>query len=132
MKGHLTSTTNEVVARLNKDWAADVRAYDEVYRHILMMSDALSDGIVKQFPNKFGSGVTSTTGKTRRRSAGGRLLRRSRLPLDSFDLFGQLALFGREPLVVFGEFAVLPRQRFVLAAQGLSLHLLEERYPLLE
>ena len=63
MKGHLTSTTNEVVARLNKDWAADVRAYDEVYRHILMMSDALSDGIVKQFPNKFGGGVASTTGR---------------------------------------------------------------------
>ena len=38
--------------------------YDEVYRHILMMSDALSDGIVKQFPNKFGGGdATSTTGK---------------------------------------------------------------------
>ena len=52
MKAHLTTTTNEVVARLN-----------EVYRHILMMSDALSDGIVKQFPNTFGGGVTSTTGK---------------------------------------------------------------------
>ena len=63
MKVHLTTTTNEVVARLNKNWDADVRAFDEVYRHILMMSDALSDGIVKQFPNKFGGGVTSTTGK---------------------------------------------------------------------
>jgi len=63
MKGHLATTTTEVVARLNKNWDADVRAYDEVYRHILMMSDALSDGIVKQFPNKFGGGVTSTTGK---------------------------------------------------------------------
>jgi hypothetical protein len=37
--------------------------WTRVYRHILMMSDALSDGIVKQFPNKFGSGVASTTGK---------------------------------------------------------------------
>ena len=63
MKGHLTTTTNEVVARLNKNWEADVRAYDEVYRHILMMSDALSDGIVKQFPNSLGGDVTSTTGK---------------------------------------------------------------------
>jgi hypothetical protein len=53
MKGHLSTTTNEVVARLNKKWDDDVRAYDEVYRHILMMSDALSDGIVKQFPQKF-------------------------------------------------------------------------------
>ena len=55
MKGHLTTTTAEVVARLNKNWDDDVRAYDEVYRHILMMSDALSDGIVKQFPQKFSS-----------------------------------------------------------------------------
>ena len=62
MKGHLTTTTNEVVARLNKNWDEDVRAFDEVYRHILMMSDALSDGIVKQFPNKFGGGPTATTG----------------------------------------------------------------------
>jgi len=54
MKGHLSTTTTEVVARLNKKWDEDVRAFDEVYRHILMMSDALSDGIVKQFPDKFG------------------------------------------------------------------------------
>jgi hypothetical protein len=53
MKMHLTTTTGEVVARLTHDWEADVRAYDAVYSHILMMADALSDGIVKQFPEKF-------------------------------------------------------------------------------
>jgi hypothetical protein len=53
MKKHLSTTTDEVVARLGKNWDADVRAFDEVYRHILMMSDALSDGIVKQFPDRF-------------------------------------------------------------------------------
>jgi hypothetical protein len=53
MKMHLSTTTNEVVARLKHDYDADVRAYDAVYDHILMMSDALSDGIVKQFPDKF-------------------------------------------------------------------------------
>jgi hypothetical protein len=40
-----------------------VRAYDAVYDHILHMSDALSDGIVKQFPEKFGNTVVSTTGR---------------------------------------------------------------------
>jgi len=54
MKKHLATTTDEVVARLTKNWDADVRAYDAVYDHILHMSDALSDGIVKQFPEKFG------------------------------------------------------------------------------
>lgn len=53
MKKHLSTTTNEVVARLKKEWDADVRAFDEVYEHILHMSDALADGIVKQFPDKF-------------------------------------------------------------------------------
>ena len=53
MKTHLSTTTAEVVARLTHDWDADVHAYDAVYDHILMMSDALSDGIVKQFPDKF-------------------------------------------------------------------------------
>ena len=53
MKMHLATTTDEVVARLKHDWDADVRAYDAVYNHILMMTDALSDGIVKHFPEKF-------------------------------------------------------------------------------
>ena len=53
MNKHLATTTDEVVARLTKNWDADVRAYDAVYAHILMMADALSDGIVKQFPEKF-------------------------------------------------------------------------------
>jgi hypothetical protein len=57
MKKHLSTTTDEVVARLTKNWDADVRAYDAVYDHILHMSDALSDGIVKQFPDKFGHQV---------------------------------------------------------------------------
>jgi len=57
MKMHLSTTTDEVVARLTKNWDDDVRAYDAVYDHILKMSDALSDGIIKQFPEKF----TATT-----------------------------------------------------------------------
>jgi len=57
MKTHLATTTDEVVARLTKNWDADVRAFDAVYHHILQMSDVLSDGIIKQFPEKFGMGA---------------------------------------------------------------------------
>jgi len=53
MNMHLATTTDEVVARLTKNWDADVKAFDQVYNHILTMSDALTDGIVKQFPEKF-------------------------------------------------------------------------------
>jgi hypothetical protein len=53
MNTHLSTTTDEVVARLTKNWEKDVRAFDAVYHHILGMSDALADGIIKQFPAKF-------------------------------------------------------------------------------
>jgi phage terminase Nu1 subunit (DNA packaging protein) len=53
LQKHLDLTTGEVVGRLNKDWAADQRAYDEGHVHMLMFADALTDGIAKQFPNRF-------------------------------------------------------------------------------
>ncbi len=56
MNKHLSTTTDEVVARLTKNWEADVRAFDAVYEHILTMADALDgrhsearQGLKKQF-----------------------------------------------------------------------------------
>jgi hypothetical protein len=53
MRDHLTLTTEEVVARLQGNWAADIAAYDKVHEQILHMADMLTRGIVNQFPNKF-------------------------------------------------------------------------------
>lgn len=53
MFAHLAVTKDAVVAKLNKDHAAAIVAYDKGHDHILMMADALSIGIVKQFPEKF-------------------------------------------------------------------------------
>jgi hypothetical protein len=50
---HLEYTTQEVVSRLKKDWAADIEAYDKGHVHMLMFADMLTDGIVKQYPGKF-------------------------------------------------------------------------------
>ena len=53
MHDHLSLTTDEVVARLQQDWEADVKAYDQIHGQILHMADMLSAGILKQFPNRF-------------------------------------------------------------------------------
>jgi len=53
MHDHLKLTTNEAVARIKKDYDGDVDAYDKVHDEILKMADMLTDGIVKQFPEKF-------------------------------------------------------------------------------
>ena len=50
---HLKLTKEEAVAALSKKWADAVKKFDEIYTEILVLADALSDGIVKQFPNKF-------------------------------------------------------------------------------
>lgn len=41
--------------QLAGDWEADVRAYDEVHLQILKMADMLSEGIIRQFPDRVAS-----------------------------------------------------------------------------
>jgi hypothetical protein len=53
MRTHLDQTLAEAAHRLGGDFAADIRDYDAIHRHILEMADALSAGIVAQFPHRF-------------------------------------------------------------------------------
>ena len=53
MYSHLNLTTAEAIARKTANYAADVTAYENVHLEILEMADMLTEGIVKQFPNKF-------------------------------------------------------------------------------
>ncbi len=53
MEDHLRLTTDEVQERINKDYEADVVAYEEAHKGVLAMADMLSEGIINQFPEKF-------------------------------------------------------------------------------
>ena len=52
---HLKLTKESVVARLTADWDADVRALDEIFTEAMVIADTLYDGIVAQFPDRFGT-----------------------------------------------------------------------------
>lgn len=53
MHVHLQMLTEDVKAILAKDWDADIMWFDKGADHLTMLSDALTDGIIKQFPQKF-------------------------------------------------------------------------------
>lgn len=53
MKMHLDLTLQEASDQLGGDYAASVADYDSIESEILDMADALSSGIIAQFPAKF-------------------------------------------------------------------------------
>jgi hypothetical protein len=50
---HLKLTKDEAVARLTGTWAADVKAFDDIFTEIMVVADTLYDGLVAQFPDRF-------------------------------------------------------------------------------
>ncbi|MCC6687337.1 MAG: hypothetical protein IT205_10190 [Fimbriimonadaceae bacterium] len=53
MKEHISTTTVYAVDLLKGDYASAIKHYDSAYDHMMMMADALSSGIIAQFPDKF-------------------------------------------------------------------------------
>jgi hypothetical protein len=53
MKLHLDQTLAEAAAELGGDYAAGVASYEKIHHHTLDMADALSAGIIRQFPARF-------------------------------------------------------------------------------
>ncbi len=49
LEQHLRLTKAEAVARLTKDWSADVKAFDDIFTEIVVVADTLAAGIAKQF-----------------------------------------------------------------------------------
>ena len=52
LNSHLALTTQAAVARLQRDWNADVAAFDRIFAQAMEMADALTDGIRAQFPGR--------------------------------------------------------------------------------
>jgi hypothetical protein len=50
---HLDLTKAEAVARLTKNYTADISDFDMIEAQAGMMADSIADGIVKQFPQMF-------------------------------------------------------------------------------
>lgn len=53
MTTHLDQTLAEATAQLTGDYAGSIAEYDHIVTHIQAMADALSAGIIAQFPDQF-------------------------------------------------------------------------------
>jgi hypothetical protein len=49
---HLKLTKDEAVAVLEKNYARSVEVFDDIYNEIIVLADALYDGLVAQFPDR--------------------------------------------------------------------------------
>ena len=49
---HLALTTQEATARIQMRWTDDVATFDKIFDQSMHMADALSSGIIRQFPGK--------------------------------------------------------------------------------
>lgn len=49
---HLDLLTDQVVSKLNNKHVDEILAFDQGEEHILKLADAISNGIIKQFPDK--------------------------------------------------------------------------------
>ena len=50
---HLKLTKEEATAIITKKWNESIKKFDEIFTEIFVLADALTDGIIKQFPQKF-------------------------------------------------------------------------------
>ncbi|MBS1747605.1 MAG: hypothetical protein JST21_15690 [Bacteroidetes bacterium] len=53
MEEHITTTTTYAVDLLNNNFDQAIVDFGKAYDHMMMMADMLTDGIAKQFPDKF-------------------------------------------------------------------------------
>jgi hypothetical protein len=49
---HLTLTAREATDRIKKNWTEDQMTFDQIFSQAMDMADALSAGIIAQFPTK--------------------------------------------------------------------------------
>lgn len=52
LQEHLTLTKAMALQRMDKNYGAEIIAYDKVNNHLLLISDLLAEGIIKQFSEK--------------------------------------------------------------------------------
>jgi hypothetical protein len=50
---HLSLTTEQATARLQKNWKEDIAAFDRDFDQMMAMADGLAEGIIKQFSARF-------------------------------------------------------------------------------